>query len=282
MKYIVAVSGGVDSVVLLDMLVQRGEHELIVAHFDHGIRPDSAADARFVEALAADYGLPFVTKRAELGEGASEEIARRYRYAFLQHQAAKHEAVIVTAHHADDVVETIALNFARGTGWRGVAVLSRKQVVRPLLHLTKQRIYEYARERRLEWVEDSTNGEVVYLRNRLRRVIARQLADKDKQAVLAVWQEQCQLRRAIDTELEEFLGEGESYSRYFLTNIDQAVACELLRAAVLRASGSGPTRPQCERALLAIKTAKPGAIFEIGGAVRLRFSQRTFIVEAQR
>jgi tRNA(Ile)-lysidine synthase len=282
MKYLVAVSGGVDSVVLLDVLSQSREHELIVAHFDHGIRSDSAADARFVAALARRYGLEFVGTRAELGAGASEEIARRYRYAFLQHQAAKHEATIVTAHHADDVVETIALNLARGTGWRGVAVLDRQQIGRPLLHLTKQQIRDYALEHRLEWVEDSTNGEAVYFRNRLRHLIARQLTGTNKQAILGVWEAQRHLRRAIDTETHQLLGGGESYSRYFLTNIDEAVACELLRAAVLRVSGSGPTRPQCERALLAIKTAKAGTVFEIGGAVRLRFLQRTFIVEAQR
>ena len=57
MKIIVAVSGGIDSVVLLDMLARSGEHELVVAHFDHGMRDDSAADARFVELLAAKYGL---------------------------------------------------------------------------------------------------------------------------------------------------------------------------------------------------------------------------------
>ena len=282
MKYLVAVSGGIDSVVLLDMLVHAGEHELIVAHFDHGIREDSAADARFVEALARGYGLPFVVQRAELGHGASEEIARRYRYAFLHHQAAKHEAVIVTAHHADDVVETVALNLARGTGWRGVAVLDRETVIRPLLSMAKQELRDYALERRLEWVEDSTNSQLVYFRNHLRQLIGQKLNVNQRRAVHEIWMHQCGLRRVIDQEAGAFLAPDNIYSRYFFTNVDEVVACELIRAAVLRTSGSGPTRPQCERALLAIKTAKPGAIFELGGAVRLRFSQRTFIVEAQR
>jgi tRNA(Ile)-lysidine synthase len=282
MKYLVAVSGGIDSIVLLDMLVRDHQHELIVAHFDHGIRADSAADARFVEALAHSYGLQCVSERAELGERASEEIARRYRYAFLQHQAAKHEAVIVTAHHADDVIETIALNIARGTGWRGVAVLDRETVIRPLLSMTKQELRDYALERRLEWVEDSTNSQEVYFRNQLRRLISRKLTIDQRQAVHEVWKRQCDLRHAIDQEAETFLTPDNVYSRYFFTNVTEIVACELIRAAVLRASGSGPTRPQCERALLAIKTAGPGAIFELGGAVRLCFSKRTFIVEAQR
>lgn len=282
MKYLVAVSGGVDSVVLLHKLIEEHRHELIVAHFDHGIRGDSAADARFVEALARGYGVPYVSKRAELGPGASEEIARRYRYSFLQHQAAKHEAAIVTAHHADDIIETIALNVARGTGWRGVAVLGREKVVRPLLQLTKRQIIDYALEHRLEWVEDSTNQEAIYVRNQLRRRIARRLEVSTQLVLLELWARQWRLRRDIEGETRHLLGDAEEYSRYFLTNIDEAVAHELLRAAVLRASGSGPTRPQCERALLAVKTAKAGTVFELGGAVRLKFSRRTFVVEAQR
>jgi tRNA(Ile)-lysidine synthase len=84
MRYLVAVSGGIDSVVLLHQLVASGDHDLIVAHFDHGIRDDSADDARFVKGVAASYGLPFVMKREVLGAQASEERARHQRYAFLR------------------------------------------------------------------------------------------------------------------------------------------------------------------------------------------------------
>lgn len=282
MKYLVAVSGGIDSVVLLDMLVREGQHELIVAHFDHGIRKDSAADARFVEALASRYNLPFVCQRAELGSRASEEIARRYRYAFLRHEAARHEAVVVTAHHADDVIETIALNLSRGTGWRGLAVLDRAGVIRPLLHKTKRQLRDYALEHRLEWVEDSTNAEAIYARNRVRRILMSWLREQDRQSLLDLWDRQRLLRHEIDQEAQAFLQPAHSYSRYLFIVVDEDVGSELLRAAVMRVSGSSPTRPQCERALLAVKTAKPNTIFELGGAVRLRFSSRTFIVEAQR
>src|SRR3989344_5293986 len=116
MNYIVAVSGGVDSVVLLDMLIKQKEHNLVVAHFDHGIRVDSDADARFVWELAKKYELSFEVRREELGDAASENTARSHRYAFLRDIAKKYSATIVTAHHADDVVETIAINLTRGTG----------------------------------------------------------------------------------------------------------------------------------------------------------------------
>ena len=278
MRYLVAVSGGVDSVVLLDQLVKAGEHELIVAHFDHGIRDDSAADARFVEALAAYYHLPFVSAREELGKQASEELARDRRYAFLREMAQKHQATIMAAHHADDVIETIAINLIRGTGWRGVAVMRSSDVARPLLHMTKQQIRDYAIEHRLEWVEDSTNSSSDYLRNRVRQKIAAQMIDKEKQAVLAIWRKQLDLRVSIERELRSYVQLGE-YSRYFITLIEDKVAVELLRALVIAAANRGPTRPQLERALLAIKTARPHTSYEIGDGVTLRFTARTFIVE---
>jgi tRNA(Ile)-lysidine synthase len=277
-NYLVAVSGGIDSVVLLDMLVREHQHELTVAHFDHGIRPDSAADARFVEALAAMYQLPFVSKREELGSGASEELARSRRYAFLRAEAEKRNAMIITAHHGDDVVETIAINLIRGTGWRGVAVLDSPTILRPLLSLTKKEIRTYARSRRLEWVEDSTNAGDDYLRNRVRRRVALALSAEQRQAVIALWKRQVELKRSIDHELRRFVRVTGEYDRYFFIFVDTSVACEVLRAAVVAKANTSSTRPQLERALLAIKVAKPGTTFEIGGGVSLRFTIRTFIV----
>jgi tRNA(Ile)-lysidine synthetase-like protein len=99
-RYVVAVSGGVDSVALLDILRQQTGLELIVAHFDHGIRKDSCQDRLLVEQLAKRYGLTFVYEEAKLGPRTSEETARRARYAFLNKVMREHQAVaIVTAHH---------------------------------------------------------------------------------------------------------------------------------------------------------------------------------------
>jgi tRNA(Ile)-lysidine synthetase-like protein len=278
-RYIVAVSGGVDSVVLLDILAGMDDVELIVAHFDHGIRDDSAADARFVEELAKEYQLPFVTRREELGAQASEERARDRRYAFLRDVARDHDAKIVTAHHADDLVETIAINLMRGTGWRGLAVLDAPDIHRPLLRQTKQDIYNYALHNRLEWVEDSTNGETQYLRNRLRQVINAAISETDKQAICELWRQQITLKVAIDEEARQFLRDDHTYSRYVFIQSDAKTACELLRAALLRATGESPTRPQTERALLAIKAARTNTQYEVSGRTRLRFTTSTFIVE---
>ncbi len=279
MNYLVAVSGGIDSVVLLDMLANEKNHRIVVAHFDHGIRDDSAADARFVGELAKKYHVPFVTMREELGAGASEELARTRRYAFLKEQAEKFNAVIVTAHHQDDVLETIAINSTRGTGWRGVSVFDSKTIIRPLLFLTKEKIRDYGLAKRLEWVEDSTNEKTTYLRNRLRRKITARLLPAQRKTLIRIWENQKILKREIDKQVERYIHKDGEYSRYFFTQIDEQVARELLRAIIVRRTGASPTRPQLARAVLAIKTIQAGKTFELGGGVTLRFTESIFIVK---
>lgn len=279
MKYLLAVSGGIDSVVLLDMLARKKQQDLIVAHFDHGIREDSAADARFVEALAQKYDLPFVTKREELGVAPSEELARARRYHFLRQMAKQHNATIVTAHHGDDVIETIAINLHRGTGWRGLAVLDSADITRPLLTIPKSTLRAYALEHRLEWVEDSTNAQDIYLRNRVRRLTSVNLPSEVRQSLHKLWQQQIKVKTEINTELVGFLQQSGEYERYFFITIDALTACEILRAIIKAAYGTTPTRPQTERALLAIKTASANTQYDVGSGCKLRFTLRTFIVE---
>lgn len=268
--FIVAVSGGVDSVALLDMLARLSDHDLIVAHFDHGIRPDSAEDAAFVANLAKKYELPFETRREELGEGASEDLARTRRYVFLRELAKKYDARIVTAHHADDAVETVAINLKRGTGWRGLAALD-SDIVRPIMHLHKNEIKEYAAKHNLKWREDSTNQSDVYLRNRLRAAI-KNMSHDEKRQILALRHHQIHSRNLIDKEVSRLVGPGPRYSRYFFTHVPKSVAIECLRFV----TKARLTRPQLERMLLAIKTAGPGSAYEAGAGINLSFTSRNF------
>lgn len=270
MKYIVAVSGGVDSMVLLDMMVAAGETSLVVAHFDHGIRSDSRLDAEHVAKAAKRYGLTFETKREELGEGASEALARERRYAFLRQLANKHNAKIVTAHHLDDLVETIAINATRGTGWRGVAALDA-DILRPLIDIEKATLLSYARRRGLEWREDSTNASDVYLRNRMRKKTAGLPSDTKRQ-LRSLQAHQRALKKEIAQEVRTLIGDGPVYSRYLFIHVPASVAMECLREVT-----SGKlTRPQIARALHAIKTAQPNTISRPGADVSLHFTTRHF------
>lgn len=285
--YVVAVSGGIDSVALLDALctsqsigrsdpwdgLPRGE--IIVAHFDHGIREDSSDDAAFVKELAKKYGKPFRTKRVELGKGASEETARHHRYAFLNEVCSEFGAQLITAHHANDVAETIAINIIRGTGWRGVAVMDNPRVLRPLIGCTKQEIKEYSITHQLAWREDSTNMSDEYLRNRIRR----RLDNEDvTMQLLALRARQAELKRSIDNETSNLVGQM-PYSRYFFSHCGDNVAVELLRTVCIKEIGESPAPPVRRRLLHAIKVAHHGSITHINAGAQLRFTQRQFIVE---
>lgn len=272
-RYVVAVSGGVDSAVLLHFLSRQPKLDLVVAHFDHGIRDDSAADAQFVKELADSYGLPFESRREKLGKQASEDLARSRRYAFLRSVADKHQAKIMTAHHADDAVETVAINLQRGTGWRGLAVLD-SDIIRPLIGVNKQEILNYANKYQLQWREDSTNAGDVYLRNRIRQK-SQALDDDTKRQVLALRAHQVDLKKQINREVVRLVGDGPEYSRYFFTHTNQTTAVECLRFV----TDARLTRPQLGRALLAIKTAKSRAVYQAGDGVEFRFTSRNFTVK---
>ena len=261
---------------LLDIL-SRSEHRLIVAHVEHGIRGEaSRADARFVAALAQKYNLPFVSTALNLGPNASEELARQKRYDFLLAQAQKFGAVLVTAHHAEDVAETIAINIERGTGWRGLAVLARTGVKRPLISFTKTQLYDYALQHRLEWVEDATNASGLYQRNRVRKALKSVINRRVVVKLLQLRARQLALRKDIERETER-IALHNSGSRYFLSQIDDDVALELLARDIARQTGGlRPTRPRTQRALLAIKTARPGAKIDVGDGVQLEIASRTY------
>ncbi len=189
--FIIAVSGGVDSVVLLHKIVSKIKNspaltpdkypiKYVVAHFDHGIRKDSKQDAQFVKKLAVTNRLICEIGEGKLGVGVSEAVAREARYNFLRSVKDKYGAEkIITAHHQDDVLETMIINIIRGTGTHGLIPMSRQSdILRPLINQTKQSLLEYAKFKKLQWREDSTNKDEKYLRNYLRLQIMPKIAPK--------------------------------------------------------------------------------------------------------
>lgn len=173
-----AVSGGADSVCLLDLVRRLGDVTVLCAHFDHCLRgAESARDAAFVEALCKEWGIPFFLGRGDVPAHAAENgmsletAARELRYAFLERAAKEQGAdVIATAHNLNDNAETILFRMARGTGLRGLAGIParRGSIVRPLLKTPRCDIEEYLAARNIPHVEDSTNAETDAARNRIR------------------------------------------------------------------------------------------------------------------
>jgi tRNA(Ile)-lysidine synthetase-like protein len=266
-KYVVAVSGGVDSAVLLYALRKLPDVELIVVHFDHGIRQDSKKDRLFVEALASRYGLPFVYGEGALGPNASEAAARKARYDFLRRVQKENAAQgIITAHHQDDVLETAIINLLRGTGRKGLSsLISHKDLQRPLLQIPKSEILAYARENNLQWREDSTNADENYLRNYIRRQILSRFDNKARKQLLTVIKDSTNTNREIDTLLVKYLdiqSDNNTLNRRRFNNLPYELAREVM-AAWLRGRGIRDFDSKTlERLVVGAKTGRIGSQFD--------------------
>jgi len=172
-RAIVAVSGGLDSVVLLDLLHRAAGQtfEMVVAHADHGIHPDSASVAERVAAFAAGLGLQCEVTRLALGAGTGETSAREARYAWLFALRERLDAALIfTAHHADDQAETVLMRALEGSGTSGLAGMRAVSgpLVRPLLRFTRVELTRYARERGLPVWMDPANSDPAHLRSWIR------------------------------------------------------------------------------------------------------------------
>ncbi len=179
-RVLVAVSGGVDSTVLLHVLKELGELnlELIVCHLNHGLRgAESRRDFQFVKSLAEELGLSFRGRTLREGElkrvkGRSlQDLAREKRRAFLLDLHARLRAHrIALGHNLDDQAETVFMRFVRGSGLKGLSGMDPVcgPFVRPLIEVKRSEIEDFARKRNIAHVTDSTNLDTRYLRNRLR------------------------------------------------------------------------------------------------------------------
>ena len=175
-----AVSGGRDSVCLLDCLWRLGQQRdfrVAAAHLNHGMRPTAQRDEELVRALCDARNIPLHTERVEVYALAAawhltvEETGRRARYDFLRRTAERTGAdFIATAHHREDQAETVLLQLLRGTGMQGLTGIPpvRDTVIRPLLDTPRAAIDAYIAENALPYVTDETNLDTHYARNRLR------------------------------------------------------------------------------------------------------------------
>lgn len=269
-KYVLAVSGGVDSVVLLSLLKHKSivskdsPWKLTVAHFDHGIRADSGKDRLFVEKLAKEYQLAFYCEEGNLGINSSEAKARAARYRFLRKikQQTKSDA-IVTAHHQDDLIETAIINLLRGTKAKGLGSLkSTDEIIRPLLGFSKQQLIDYAKKQKLQWREDATNQDQKYLRNYVRHNLTAKVTDKQRKQLLEIINSS-QITTAETADIiKKLLPKNNQYKRVDFVNLPHSVACELT-AVWLKSEQLAVDQKTIERLVVGLKSAKNGGKLDI-------------------
>ena len=272
-KYVVAVSGGVDSIVLLDLLAKSSQNsvELVVAHFNHGIRRGSEKDEKLVAAAAKKYGLTIEVGHGHLGRDASEEKARQARYGFLEsvkkHWGAK---AIITAHHQDDLIETAMINILRGTGRRGLsAIADNPLIIRPLLNVPKKDVTAYGRRNNLDWHEDPTNLDTKYLRNYLRVKVIPKMTAIQKSKFLNNLGKIAKTNKELDqliATISHSLIDNQEIDRGKFISLPPEIADEILAGWLRYNKITQYDKKTIERISIALKTAKPGTKVEaVGG-----------------
>lgn len=172
---IVGISGGPDSVFLLHHL-QKMPCKTIVAHVDHKLRKDSKKDAAFVKTISPNFHLKTadIQKIAQKSKQGLEETGRKIRYQFFQQLAKKYKAkYILTAHQADENLETVILNFSRGAGLQGLSGMAELEgnLLRPLLNISKSQIVDYLKFNKILFRKDESNKDIKFSRNFIRQTI---------------------------------------------------------------------------------------------------------------
>jgi tRNA(Ile)-lysidine synthase len=273
---VLAVSGGLDSMVLLaaaTRLPARKRRGVIVATFDHGTGKAAGRAAALVARQSLQSGFLCVKGRAST-VGTREEEWRRGRWEFLRQVASKRAASVVTAHTLDDQVETVFMRILREAGPRGLAGLyAESEIMRPFLDIRRAKLVEYARVRRVQFVQDPSNCDRRHLRNRIRLDILPSIVSRNPgfpDELLAVARESADWRRSLEDLAASVETESERdgalrISRSSLAGYDDDSLRVLWPALAARASVVMDRRGTHRAAQFTIKGATGGTIQLSGG-----------------
>jgi tRNA(Ile)-lysidine synthase len=281
---LVGVSGGADSVALLTTLIALAPAwrlHLRVLHVDHGLRHDSARDAEFVRRLGARLGVPVDVAVVRVGGGSVEAAARSARHAALEAAADRLGAArIALGHTADDQAETVLMRLIEGTGVRGLAGIPpvRGRLIRPLIEARHRDAIAALEAAGLPWVEDASNDDPKFFRNRVRHELLPLLGGYDPDIVSRLSAVARAARTTIDAldliaerELERLAvvdGDAVGLPRSALAALPEAVAAEVLRRAAARFGSRAPLRAWGHRGLRRVLApTAPRRPFRLGGVV---------------
>jgi tRNA(Ile)-lysidine synthase len=294
---VAAVSGGADSVSLLLAFSDLGgrkkiTNELIVAHFDHGLRGRaSEADAEFVKALAMELGLRFIGGKGKIAtRGNLEQNARRARYKFLERAATETGAfAVVTGHTINDQAETFLFNLVRGSGRGGLAAMppiralengSETLLVRPLLRWAHRADTEdYCREMNVEPRKDAMNEDPAFSRVRIRKEVIPLLAELNPKVVDTIAQAAELLAEASNSEINT---EAEHLPAAELAALEDPALRSVVRTWLGNRRGNvrGLTLKHIEGVVRLVKSRKSGRVAELPGGERVTKSGGRLIFTA--
>lgn len=281
----VAVSGGIDSMALLHCVCRFREETgitVVAFHFEHGIRDvQSQDDMAFVQARCREYGIKCICQCADVPRIAKETgqsveaAARQERYAFLDSQDADY---IATAHHMDDVAETVLLNLVRGAGLRGLGGIPerRGRFIRPMLGVTRRQIEGYACAQGIAYRHDSTNDDTSYARNYIRHEILPRLENVNAAAAQNIARASALLRDDEDalTQMAQSAGctSTESDGVYIdlaaWAALPEAVQKRIVRLAIAQCAGLKDIENVHVQSVMALaQGAQAGKRVDIGGAL---------------
>ena len=223
-RLILALSGGIDSMVLADLLL-KSKVQFVVAHCNFHLRgEESNGDENFVREFAERNGIQCFVKHFDTEQYAAEQgisiemAARDLRYSWFEElrQQLGYDKIVV-AHHADDQAETFFINLLRGAGLRGLKGMQPQNgvIIRPMLWASREQIRQYAVENQITWREDHTNAETIYLRNKIRNQLLPVFDELHPEA-----------RQGLYKSLEHLSAENELYRELLKEKLSQIVTCD--------------------------------------------------------
>ena len=296
-RIVLGFSGGLDSTVLLHLLrdyVAQAPVLLQACHIDHGLQADSARWVAHCARTAAGFGVDFRSERLDGAPavGASiEDWARQQRYAVLLAQLDNRSA-LVTAHHRDDQAETVLLHALRGSGPHGLAGIrargryGEKRLLRPLLDEQRADLLAYGRAHDLQWVDDPSNTELRFARNRLRAAIMPALEREfpgARAALARVATLQAEVVEVLDALADQFVQDGQVLDLAHLRGCAQPLRPFIVKRWLARAGGPVPGRAQLERMLHEMLDARADAmpLVEWRGVAVRRYDDKFFLTVAR-
>ncbi|MFU2079721.1 tRNA lysidine(34) synthetase TilS [Avibacterium endocarditidis] len=297
--FLIALSGGLDSTVLLALLAKLREKQphfqLRAIHIHHGLSPNADDWVHHCQQLCQQFSIPLIVEKVQLTQGMGiEAAARQARYqAIARHILA--QEILLTAHHQQDQTETFFLALKRGSGVSGLSAMKAQSTVfnlnifRPLLGFSRQQLWQYATENQLSWIEDESNQDNQYERNFLRNEILPKLRERwshfdqavQRSATHCAEQQQL-LAELLQPELEKY--SDKTHRTFDLTDFSQW--SDLKQKALLRLwletlQQPMPSTKQLEQLIQDVIFAETdrNPQFQLGNKILRRYQQRLYLTE---